>query len=285
MWLTGLDQHSEVTMRIGIGTYALFWEWNERNPDPISIEGMVDRAAELQCDVFQICDDPRLDSYDDEALRKLAGHASKRNVELELGTRGTSPEHLREFIHKAQLLNAHTLRSMVQAPEVAAGVHSVVANLQSQVSELERADVTLALETYEQVSTKQLVKIVRGVDSSRIGICLDPANCVSALEYPNDVIEMTSELVTNLHVKDFAFSRNAGWVGFLYAGAEIGQGMLDLDRELKAVYADGRSPAAIVEHWVPWQGDIDTTVEVERRWTHATLTALRARRNQYPTKS
>lgn len=264
-------------MRIGIGTYALFWEWNERNPAPISIEGMVDRAAELQCDVFQICDDPRLEEYDDDALQRLAWRASERNIELELGTRGTSPEHLRDFIHKAQLLDAHTLRSMVQASELSAGVHPVTANLQSLIGDLEQADVTLALETYEQIPTNELVTIVRAVNSPRVGICLDPANCVSALEHPNDVIEMTKGLVTNLHVKDFAFSRNAGWVGFLYAGAEIGNGMLDLDRELEAVYSGGRSPSAIVEHWVPWQGDIKTTIEMERRWTHATLKALNAR--------
>ena len=55
----------------------------------------------------------------------------------------------------------------------------------------------------------------------------------------------------------------------------MGEGQLDLQRELAAVYADGRSPAAIVEHWLPWQGDSASTVDLERDWTDATLAALR----------
>ena len=33
-----------------------------------------------------------------------------------------------------------------------------------------------------------------------------------------DVVERTAPYVNSLHVKDFAFSRRGGWVGFLSAG-------------------------------------------------------------------
>ena len=38
-------------MDIGIGSYALFWEWHD-HPEPLTIEAMIDRAAELGCTVF-----------------------------------------------------------------------------------------------------------------------------------------------------------------------------------------------------------------------------------------
>ncbi|WKK71104.1 TIM barrel protein [Rathayibacter oskolensis] len=53
--------------------------------------------------------------------------------------------------------------------------------------ELETAGVTLALETYEQVSTAALVDVVETLDHPRVRICLDPANTVANLELPGDV--------------------------------------------------------------------------------------------------
>src|SRR5699024_2311153 len=85
-----------------------------------------------------------------------------------------------------------------------------------------------------------------------------------------------------------------------YSGAPLGQGLLDLDHELSAVYGAGtpgtgrRSaptsttarhdricPSAIVEHWLPWQGDLETTVTTERAWTDRTLAALRSWRTEH----
>lgn len=265
-------------MKIGIGTYALFWEWNQRCERPLTTAEQLDRAADLGCEVFQICDDPTIDDMSDADLAALADRARDHGLSLELGTRGTDPHHLGEFIRRATLLGAATLRSMVQRTEIADGINQVVAHLRGLVPALEDSRVTLALETYEQVPTRTLVEIIEAVRSPWVGICLDPANCVSALESPTEVIAATAVHVTNLHVKDFAFTRNEGWVGFTYAGAELGSGLLDLDAELAAVYTDGRDPSAIVEHWVVWQGDIETTIATERRWTQTTLTALRERR-------
>ena len=83
----------------------------------------------------------------------------------------------------------------------------------------EAAGVTVALETYEQVPVDTLIDIVQQVDSPALGICLDPGNCVAALETPTSTIERTAPYVRNLHVKDFAFSRKDGWVGFTFAGS------------------------------------------------------------------
>ena len=61
-------------------------------------------------------------------------------------------------------------------------------------------------------------------------MCLDPANCVAALERPRDVVAATAPYVKNWHVKDFAFTRQAGWVGFNLAGCPLGEGLLDYDQ-------------------------------------------------------
>ena len=269
-------------MKIGIGTYSLFWEFESRNPSPLDIPGMIDRAAQLGCDVFQICDDPRIEQLDPAGLHDLRERAELLGIELELGTRTIGREHLGRYVEIAEALGARTLRSMVQSQEIEGGPAAAVAELRATLPRLESAGITLALETYEQVPTRTLLGLVEELDSPHVGICLDPANCVSALEHPKDVVEACAPRTVNLHVKDFAFARQEGGVGFTYSGAPLGEGLLDLDHELRHVYSGDqdasvgdRAPSAIVEHWLPWQGDLDTTVETERAWTDRTLAALR----------
>ncbi|MGO1538385.1 MAG: sugar phosphate isomerase/epimerase family protein [Leucobacter sp.] len=262
-------------MDIGIGTYSLLWEWHEKNPHPLPLTALLDRAAELKCDVFQICDYPAIETFSAQQLSELRAHAATSGLRLELGTRGIDPAHLTTYLDIAEALGVTTLRSMVQAPDVTKGHEHVVATLRHTLPRLEATGITLALETYEQLPTATLVSIVTALASPFVGVCLDPANCVSALEHPNDVINTTALHVKNLHVKDFRFDRQAGWIGFTLNGARMGDGLLDLHHELNTVYRDGRSPSAIVEHWLPWQGDLETTLAIERDWTNSTLSALR----------
>lgn len=262
-------------MDIGIGSYALFWEVHD-HPQPLRVEAMIDRAAELDCRVFEICDDPRIEAYDDAGLAALRQRAEQSGVRLQLGTRGIAVEHLARYTKLASALGATVRRSMVERSDADRGIDHIVALLRTSLPALQTAGITLALETYEQIPTSTLINAIEQLDSPHVGICLDPANVVAALELPNDVIDAAAKHTVDLHVKDFAFARQEGWVGFVCSGARMGDGQLDLQRELRAVYADGRAPAAIVEHWLPWQGDSASTVSLERDWTSATIAALRA---------
>jgi len=262
---------------LGLGTYALFWEWSDRAPDPIDLPGMLHRTRDLDADVFQICDYPALETYGDARLRDLRATAEDLGVELELGTRGTDPDHLRRYLRRCDRLGAHVLRSMVQVGPGKPGTDRVVSTLRDLRGDLDALEVDLALETYEQLPSTTLVDIVERADHPRIGIALDPANCVAALEHPDDVIDRCAPYTLDLHVKDFAFSRQAGWVGFSYAGAPMGEGLLDYAHELAAVRPVERGINQIVEHWLVWQGDPQTTIAEERRWTERTLTYARER--------
>ena len=70
-------------------------------------------------------------------------------------------------------------------------------------------------------------------------------------------------LTRNMHVKDFAFARQDGWVGFTYSGAPMGEGLHDYAHLLETVRPEDRGINEIVEHWLPWQGDPETTVQAE----------------------
>lgn len=261
---------------IGLGTYAYFWQHSDRSPEPLSLIGAFEDTKAQGVDLFQICDYAPLETMSDTALRDAASAARDLGLTIELGTKGIVPEHLARFLSLTEIFEARLVRGMLYGPDSRPTLAEAETWLRSSIRSFEAAGVDLALETYEQVATADLVGLVERVGSDRLGICLDPANVVARLELPRDCVELTAPLVKNVHVKDFAFARQDGWVGFTYSGAAMGTGLHDYPH-LRAVVNPGeRHINEIVEHWLPWQGDIETTVRTEREWTRNTLEYLRS---------
>jgi sugar phosphate isomerase/epimerase len=259
-------------MAIGLSTYAFFWRSSTRVTAPLSLHEMLKQTGALGCNVFQICDFPAVESLTAAELADLRGTAADLGIELELGTRGIQPEHLHRYLDLCGQLGASMLRSMLNTSTGAA-----VALLKEAMPAFESHGVTVALETYEQVPTTALVSVVEAVGSDALGICLDPANCVAGLELPHDVVDRTAPYVKNMHIKDFAFTRQAGWVGFTLAGCPLGEGLLDYDEMLAVVDPASRGINQIVEHWLPWQDDAETTCLIEAQWTQHSVNYLRSK--------
>jgi L-ribulose-5-phosphate 3-epimerase UlaE len=99
---------------------------------------------------------------------------------------------------------------------------------------------------------------------------------VAALETPAYVIRLTAPHVKNIHVKDFHFTRQDGWVGFSLTGAPLGTGQLDYQLLVDTVRPADRNISRIIEHWLPWQGEPATTVALEQQWTEHNLDYLRS---------
>ncbi len=115
----------------------------------------------------------------------------------------------------------------------------------------------IAVETYEQVPTSRILDVIRRVDSPCLGICSDPPTRSRRWRSPREVIDAVAPYVLNMHIKDFAFSRKEGWVGFTYSGAPLGEGLLDYDYMAGKLQPKERNINQIVEHWLPWQDSED----------------------------
>ena len=260
---------------IGLSTYAFFWQISDRAPEPLGLEELFSRTRELGAQVFQICDYPPLQTYSDARLGDLKKSAEDLGITLELGTKGIRPEHLANYLRMADLLGAKVIRGMVNAPDHRPTLSEAEALLRASMPAYEASGVSLALETYEQLSSTDLVALVEGVGSRRLGICLDPANCVANLEHPVAVIDRCAPYVANLHVKDFAFTRRGGWVGFTLEGVELGKGLLPYDYMIEKVDPEARGINQVVEHWLTWQEDYATTVRLENAWNAHNLARMR----------
>ncbi|WP_420370421.1 sugar phosphate isomerase/epimerase family protein [Curtobacterium sp. L1-20] len=279
-----------MTSLLGLSTYAYSWRMSDRVPSPMSLDDALrDAASHDGVDLFQICDHAPLDTATDERLAAIRTLAADLGLTLEVGTRGTRPEHLARYLHVAQQLGARLVRSMWTSGDDQPDAAETERRLRQALPDYERASVTLALETYEVVATADLVAVVERIASPALGVCLDPANTVARLEHPTDVVAMAAPLVVNWHVKDSAFTRSAGWVGFQYTGVRTGTGLLDYDAVRAAIDPDTRGVNRVIEFWLPWQDDhggaeprpgetpAETTTRTEAEWTEHTIEYIRSR--------
>ncbi|NIF24360.1 MULTISPECIES: sugar phosphate isomerase/epimerase family protein [Pantoea] len=266
--------------QIGLSTYAFFWRMSARVPQPLTLAQMLEQTAALDLSLFQICDYPGLENWRDEELDALKQQADRLGITLELGTRGLESEHLRRYLQLAERLGAKIIRSMFNSATLRPTPEQATELIAEVLPDFARQQVKLCLETYEQVSSTTLMAVINRFLSPWLAVCLDPANCVAGLELPAHVIANTAARVGNLHIKDFAFTRRDGWVGFTFSGAPMGSGLLDYDAMIAAVRPQERGISQIVEHWLPWQEDAVTTCEREAEWTARTVEFLRSKQNQ-----
>jgi sugar phosphate isomerase/epimerase len=263
--------------RIGLSSYAFFWQLSDKVSEPLSIHQALERTAELGVDLFQVCDYAPLEAMTDSELEAVRATADRLGISLELGTKGIRPEHLRKFLRISGILRSPLLRTMFNVPGHTPTAEEAVAIFKEVLPEFEGSGVKIAVETYEQVPTSRILDVIRGVDSPHLGICSDPANTVASLEMPREVIDAVAPYVLNMHIKDFSFSRKDGWVGFTYAGAPLGEGLLDYDYMVSKFQPHERNINQIVEHWLPWQDSEAETIRLENQWTQQSIEFLRSK--------
>lgn len=264
-------------MTLGLSSYAFVWRMHPDNPKPFTVSDVLQAAASLGVGLVQICDQPALETGDPRFAKQLAAEAVALGLELELGTKGVEADHLLGFLDLAIATRCRLVRSMLSSPRAVPTSVDAISALARVLPAYERAGVTLGLETYEQFSTDQLVAVVEAVDSPALGICLDPGNSVARLEHPNDVIAKAAPHVVNLHVKDFAFSRKEGMVGFTLAGVPLGSGLLDYGFMVTELESHGRNVNQIVEHWLTRQATLARTCELEEIWVRDSVAYLNSR--------
>ena len=264
-------------MNIGLSTYAYQWHVSAEAEKPWTLGDIIRSTADLGAELLQICDFAPISQMDPSDLAALRSAADEANVTLELGTKGIHPDHLARYLEIAEALDARILRTMLKVPGHEPAIGEASGILRDLLPQLERQGVQLAIETYEQVPTVDIVGLVAALDNPHIGICSDPANTVAILETPKEVIDLVAPYVVNMHVKDFAFSRKDRSIGFTLAGAPLGEGLLPYDYMIDKIKPAERGISQIIEHWLPWQGTEAETLAMELEWTRHNLEFLRSR--------
>lgn len=258
-------------MKIGLSTYSFYWHSISNDFNLQNILTLLEETNRYGIHLFQICDFGPLESFTDEELEQIAVKARQLNIELEVGTKGIEKNKLEKFLYICEKLNSKTLRTMLNSADFVPTIEEAIVLLQEVMPLFEEKGITIALETYEQRKTEDLVHVVKTVSSSNLGICLDPANCIANLEYPDDVMLLAAPFVKNLHLKDFKFERKEVWVGFSLIGTPFGKGLLNTKDLIRTLRRHHVNINAIVEFWLPFSSSIEETVMLEKEWIRESL--------------
>ena len=265
-------------MRLGISSYTYGWAVGtdaHRPPGALTAHDLIDRAAEFGVRVLQLCDNLPADTYQPESVEAIAAHAARAGVSLELGTRGSQPDHLRRFVRIARRLASPILRVVVDTADDHPIPNEVVRRVKEIVPDLAEAGVTLAIENHDRFTAQSLAHIVVKCETPNVGVCLDTVNSFGALEGPQVVVDTLAAYTVNLHLKDFAVARLPHLQGFTVEGRPAGQGMLDIRWLLGRLKSFGRDPNAILELWTPPEADAAATILKEAEWALASVRAAR----------
>jgi 3-oxoisoapionate decarboxylase len=264
--------------KIGVGSWTFPWATgtvaNHRPAPVLDPLGVVRRAKDLGVHVVHFLDNLPLDACDDGAIGRASDFAAQHGIEVEIGTRGTDPEHLRNYLHIAQRMGARLIRTMGGWHGAPAPLQEVEANLRKVLPSFGEAGVKIALENYEAYRTSDLGTLVARINHPALGICLDLTNSFGALESADEILRNLVPHTISVHLKEFAVERLEFLMGFAFRGKPTGQGMLPLRKMFDALAAASRQANVIVEQWPPFQETLPRTIELELDWARQSVEYL-----------
>ncbi|MBZ0301458.1 MAG: sugar phosphate isomerase/epimerase, partial [Anaerolineae bacterium] len=253
-------------MRLGLSTYAYAWAIGIPGyppAQPMDAPVFIQRAADLGVGVVQIADNLPLHRLAAAEQDHLSAQAQSLGLQVEVGTRGIAPDHLRTYLELAQRFESPILRVVVDTADHHPSPEEVVALLRPLMPDFERAGITLAIENHDRFKVRALVGIFAALVGAPVGICLDTVNSFGAGEGPEVVVETLGPYVVNLHIKDFTIRRHRHMLGFEVEGTPAGQGMLNVPWMMEQLHGMGRDCNAILETWPPPEPELIRTIEKE----------------------
>ncbi|MCM3626134.1 sugar phosphate isomerase/epimerase [Paenibacillus glycanilyticus] len=261
-------------MKLGISTYSLTWSIGiagypaPRNP--LSVAQLLDIAYNNHIKLVQIADNLPLHQMSEAELLSIKKYADSLGIEIEIGTRGTDPDHLLLYLRIAELLGSSLCRTLILDKNLTKPLRE----LQEVLPAFEQSGVRIAVENHGLHTTKQLASLFDACNHPFIGCCLDTVNSFSALDCPETVIRDLSPYLINLHLKDFDITRIDHQMGFMVLGKPAGYGKLDIEGLLQTVRNRSTDSNAILELWTPYTETVEQTIALERQWFEQSLQYL-----------
>lgn len=265
-------------MRLGLSSYTYTWAVGVPGAEPahpLGADRLIERAAELGATVVQLADNLPLHERSAAEVARVASAAHAAGMRLELGTRGTHPDHLRRYLALATAVDAKLLRVVVDRDDDHPSPQQVMQRFAPLAEEFRQAGVVLAIENHDRFRCAEMRWLIEALGREWCGVCLDTINSFGALEGPEVVIGTLAPVAVNLHVKDFAVMRAWHAMGFTIEGRPAGQGRLDIPSLLSAVAQHNDDLTAVLELWTPPESALEDTIVKEQEWARSSVEFLR----------
>ena len=266
-------------MQLGISSYTYTWAIGVPGSLPakqLSAFDLVDKAAAAGLNLVQVADNLPLESWSAEHLFDLYKHAENKNISIEMGGRGLTPEHAHQCLKTAIAIKSPILRMVIDGAGFEPDLNSVISIIKELQPEFESYKISLAIENHDRFKARDFEKIVQSVGSEWVGICLDSVNSMGAGEGFEEVSRILLPYTINLHIKDFTIRRVSHKMGIIIEGSPAGKGMLNIEDTVERLIKLKRCRSAILELWTPPESNIENTVIKENKWANESLEYLKS---------
>ena len=204
-------------LRLGLDTYSYHFAaaiWPPSPPEPLTLEGYLDRAADLGVDGLALADMGHFESAGDQEVRRIKTRARARGLYVELGTGGSDVDHLRYALRLARRFGTSVLRTFVSigktwspAGHYESALPTVADALRDAARTCEETRVALAVENHQDLTAGELAELLDRVDHPLVGACWDTGNSFGVLEDPLEGLAMLAERTFTVHLKSYAVMR------------------------------------------------------------------------------
>jgi sugar phosphate isomerase/epimerase len=265
-------------MRLGLSSYTYTWAVGVPGTlpgKPLSAYDLVDNAFSAGLSLVQIADNLPLENWSAEQLTDLNSYASNKNIAIEMGGRGLTPEHTFKCLHTAKLLHSPILRMVIDGSGFEPDMKTISGIIKDILPEFESENIKLAIENHDRLKAHEFEKIIQSAGSEFVGICLDSVNSMGAGEGFEEVSRILLPYTINLHIKDFTIRRVSHKMGIIIEGSPAGKGMLNIKELIEKLIILKRCDSAILELWTPPETALDDTIEKEEIWASESIKFLK----------
>lgn len=250
-----------IALQIGLESYTfafsagLGWQHLRRELKPLGFSELLAVAADAGLSGLSFPIEhfmPSVLTGDRDLPKQVRAAAARRGLFLNAATGGTDPDRLRPIIEAAAALGCTVVRTVIGGAKIGgdrremrgqwqAFMERTLADLQRLAKVAERCRVSLALENHQDLTSDELIGLLRSVSSPALGILLDAANPLGTAEEPGTFYRKVMPYVKGVHLKDYTIHPTAS--GYLLARCPLGQGVVpfpDLFQELRRWHPDLR---------------------------------------------
>jgi len=265
-------------MRPGLSSYTYTWAVGVPVSEPensLKVCGLLEKAASMGINPVQFADNLPHENLTEEELDLLSYYANAKNIALEIGGRGLSPELTMECLKVAETIGSPILRMVIDAKDYEPGIPEIIGIIRELIPEFRSRKIRLAIENHDRLKAREFENIILKTDPIRVGNCLDSVNSMGAGEGFLTVSEILIPYTINLLVKDFTIRRAIHKMKIIIEGTPAGKGMLDIPDLIEKVNACKKCSSAILELWTPPENNLESTIMKEERWAYESIEYLK----------
>ncbi len=266
-------------MLLGLSSYTYTWSIGVNGSlpeDPMSVCGLLERAEAKGIDLVQIADNLPLENLSEDELDLLRDYSESKNISLEMGGKGLTPEHTVKCLDIAERIKSPLLRMVIDNQDFEPSIPEIKIIIRDLLPEFRKKRIKLAIENHDRLKAREFEDIIQSIGSEWVGICLDSVNSMGAGEGFETVAEILIPYTINLHIKDFTIFRVRHRMGFIIEGRPAGKGMLNIPDLISRTSQTGLCRSAILELWTSPETTLEMTLKKEQSYAEESINYLKS---------